>query len=210
MPKLLAALLALSCLAPVVRAQTAPVPPAAPAPASPGAFVVLSVAGGALTSGGKPVAAGAVLSFDAPLQLSRGRAILSAGGAGKVMLMGQTTATPRSGAAYGLELLKGAVLSSLPGLKGATFSVRTAVATAAVRGTDFYVETKNHSRAYICLCDGAIDVAPTGSAGQAGVLHLIAARPHTAWTFRRAKDGSLIQKSDVMRGHSDADLAELR
>lgn len=174
---------------------------------APSGFMVLSVSGGKLSAGGRKAGAGTFLRWGETLRLSGGRAIVRLGSQGKVMLKGQTRARLLSAREQGFELLHGAILSALPHLRG-PFYVRTQTVTAAVRGTEFFVETLDKGSAYVCVCRGAVDAYHGTQRPAQGVIRL-AGEHHRAWSFALDR-GTLVQKDDVLRDHDDGDLAELR
>jgi ferric-dicitrate binding protein FerR (iron transport regulator) len=202
MRPLLAAVL-LSCLAVRARAQT---PAPASAPASQTEISVVSVDGGVLRSGQRGLSAGAKLKPGQKLALSGGEAVLALGDEGKVMLKGATIGAILPKGERGFSLAAGAILSALPHLKD-RFVVRTNSVTAAVRGTEFFVQAVNPHEAYVCVCSGKVDVNATRVEGK--VFALEAAHPHTAWSFHRS-GAKLTRQDDVMRGHDDGDLAKLK
>lgn len=184
-----AALLA-SCLA--VDAFAAKPPP----------FKVASVEGGALTLNGKPLAVGDELRDGAVVRLDAGRAVLDLGDEGRLKLAApaEFKVGPRS-----FTLLRGALLSVLPKLKGA-FSVSTPIAVAAVRGTEFFIEARADGRTYLCLCDGVLEV--TGMAGS-GFRKTIRSKGHGSYIF--SQHGKRLDRGPwKMESHSDADIGELK
>ena len=104
----------------------------------------------------------------------------------------------------GVELTLGGLLNVFPKLRGG-FTVRTRNAVAAVRGTEFYVETRGADATYICLCSGRITV--TGLKDK-DFKTTIKAKTHTAFLFHGAGK-TLAQAKAPMTGHTDAQIAEL-
>jgi hypothetical protein len=109
----------------------------------------------------------------------------------------------------GIELKLGRLLLALPKLKGRRFSVRTAEAVAAVRGTEFYVDAQKGST-YLCVCEGKIEAKPDASKKEALNLSATKQSRHHAWLLKRSPDGGLLSEKAPMRGHTDEELASLR
>lgn len=170
--------------------------------AKPPSFTVASVEGGVLTLKGKPVAVGEVLRDGAVVRLDAGRAVLDLGDEGRLKLTGpaEFKVGPRA-----FTLLRGALLSVLPRLRGA-FSVGTPIAVAAVRGTDFFVEAREDGRTYLCLCDGVLEV--TGKPGS-GYRKAVRSNHHGSYIF--SQHGKRLDRGPwKMEGHTDGDIGELK
>lgn len=178
----------------------------APAAAAGGAkappFKVSSVMGGTLTSDGKPVSVGAELRDGAVVRLETGQAVLELAEEGRVMLTGPAEL---SIGGRGLALTRGRLLSIFRRLKG-EFSVRTPVAVAAVRGTEFFVEARADGRTYLCLCEGALEV--TGMPGT-GYRKTIRSKHHGSYIF--SQHGKRLDRGPwPMENHSDGDINKLK
>lgn len=174
-----------------------------PASADPKAEVrVVSVAGGTLKSGGKPVSAGALVAQGSELRLDAGRAVLDFGGEGRVQLNGPAALTV---GARRLTLSEGGLLSVMSRLKG-RYAVATPAAVAAVRGTEFYIEARKDGATYLCLCEGAVEV--TGGRG-AKYSQSFESKHHLSAVFTR--DGRTLKRSEApMLSHQDADIEALK
>jgi hypothetical protein len=144
------------------------------------------------------------LSLDAPFWVSKGgRAVLRVAG-GVVLIKGPAHFVPKLD---GFVLKLGSLLSVLPHLDGRAYRVRTPAAVAAVRGTEFFVQTGRKGATYLCLCRGAVDVAPA-SRDDAPPAR-IKSDHHAGFEFRD-DGGRLVQAPAGMRGHTDDELASLR
>lgn len=176
-------------------------PARAAAPADPGAMTVVSVAGGRLSVGGRELAAGDALKPGKTIALSAGEAVLDAPGAGRLMLKGPASFTPsRSGG----RLASGGLLSALPFLKG-RFEVHAGPITAAVRGTTFFVDARGEE-AYLCLCEGALEL---GGRGKAKAFHKrLSTKAHAASLYR-ADGAKLLEKPGKLERHGDSDIERL-
>lgn len=165
-------------------------------------FTVAAVEGGALTVDGKAVGVGSELRDGAVAVLDAGRAVLELGDEGRLKLTGP--AEFKVGA-RAVSLTKGSLLSVLTKLKGA-FSVRTPVAVAAVRGTEFFVEARADGRTYLCLCEGVLEV--TGMPGT-GYRKTIRSKHHGSYIF--SQHGKRLDRGPwKMESHSDGDIGELK
>ena len=161
-------------------------------------FRLVSVTSGTLTAGGKAVKAGAELAEGTTFHLDAGKAVIDLGGEGRLLLTGPADAElgPRA-----LTLGHGRLLSVLHGLKG-RFMVRTPVAVAAVRGTEFFVEARDDGRTYLCLCEGTLDVT-----GVPGVSYhkTLRSTHHTGFVYSR--HGKELDRNPWrMEHHSDAEI----
>lgn len=164
-------------------------------------YEVISLEGGELRAGKKLLKEKDRLAFGVRHKLAAGRAIIGLGSAGKLLLRGPAEFTPQQDA---LSLRSGALLSVLPFLKG-RFSVRTPTVTAAVRGTDFFIEARK-KETYVCLCSGALDL--TSDDDGRFRLNLQGSR-HEAPILLR--DGSRVTRTPAaMQGHTDAEIEELK
>lgn len=165
-------------------------------------FKVASAMGGTLTSDGKPVSVGAELRDGAVVRLDAGQAVLELAGEGRVMLTGPAEMTVGG---REVSLTRGRLLSIFRRLKG-SFSVRTPVAVAAVRGTEFFVEARDDGRTYLCLCEGALEV--TGMPGT-GYRKTIRSKHHGSYIF--SQHGKRLDRGPwKMEGHTDGDIGKLK
>jgi hypothetical protein len=168
---------------------------ASPAPA---AVRVLSTTG-ALTSGDLKLKAGDELP-SSEVRLASGTATLSIDG-GRFILTGPARFTPRK--SY-FELKLGSLLSVLTHGAGRRFQVRTPIAVAAVRGTDFFVRVGTKQEVDVCICRGALEVRTKGERA-----FPMAAQDHLAYRFWPVNKGTAREKSDP-GAHDDAQLDVLR
>ena len=178
----------------------------APKENRPTSFLVESVEG-RLTSPLRPLESGAYLIPGITVTLAEGgKAVIRIKEGGRVLLKGPASFTPRESRGWGLDLRQGGFLFSLPSLKG-RFTVGTPAAALAVRGTDFFVETRSETETYLCLCSGSLAVTrPHGRPGKA--LNLMAGH-HTAVLLRPGKTG-VESAPAAMEGHTDEELQSLR
>lgn len=103
-----------------------------------------------------------------------------------------------------IDIRRGGIGFVLGNLNEETFEVETSVATAAVRGTVFFVESEAADRAYFCTCNG--DIAyDTGT----GWVTNIAAEHHAALRLRKAADGSIAELPAGLEYHDDAGVEAL-
>ncbi len=156
---------------------------------------------GKLTAGGKTLRAGDALP-DAEVRLDSGTATLAIEG-GRFLLTGPARLTPRR-TVFHLRL--GALLSVLEKRAGRTFSVRTPIAVAAVRGTDFFTEITPEGELDVCICRGRIEVAGKGAKPVP-----MAAENHLHYRFAKAKSGTTVDRDPPPEhlGHDDDELDEL-
>ena len=165
-------------------------------------FKVASAMGGTLTSDGKPVSVGAELRDGAVVRLDTGQAVLELAEEGRVMLTGPAELTVGG---RGISLARGRLLSVFRRLKG-SFSVRTPVAVAAVRGTEFFVEARDDGRTYLCLCEGTLEV--TGMPGT-GYRKTIRSKHHGSYIF--SQHGERLDRGPwKMENHSEGDIGKLK
>ncbi|TPW18909.1 MAG: hypothetical protein FD126_3215 [Elusimicrobia bacterium] len=165
-------------------------------------FKVASVEGGTLLVDGKAAEVGAVLREGAKARLDAGEAVLELGDEGRVRLNGPAEFSVSTRA---VSLTRGSLLSVLQKLKGG-FSVRTPVAVAAVRGTEFFVEARADGRTYLCLCDGTLEI--TGMPGT-GYRKTIRSNHHGSYIF--SQHGKTLDRGPwKMEHHSDGDIGELK
>lgn len=171
-----------------------------PAFAAHSVFRVVSVEGGALTADGKPARPGFPFRDGQALHLDGGRAVLSFGEEGRVLLSGPADLVVEE---RGASLSFGGLLSVLDRLRG-PFSVRTPTAVAAVRGTNFFIEARGKDQTYLCLCSGKIEVSGAG-----GFKKTIRASRHSPFLFTRGEKG-VVQSAAHMENHTDAQIESLR
>ncbi len=165
-------------------------------------FELLLLEGGDLRAGRRLLKEKDRLAYGVRLKLSAGRAVIGLGSAGKLMLRGPAEFTPQEDS---VNLRSGALLGVLPFLKG-KFSVRTPNVTAAVRGTDFFIEARKHDESYVCLCSGALDLTSEGD--ERFRLKLQGSRHDAALLLRGSS--RLSQAPAAMAGHTDAEIEELK
>lgn len=156
---------------------------------------------GKLTSGGRTFRAGDALP-DAEVRLDSGAATLAIDG-GRFLLKGPARLTPRK-TVFQLQL--GSLLSVLQKKAGRTFSVRTPVAVAAVRGTDFFTEITPDGELDVCICRGRIEVTGKGAKPVP-----MAAENHLHYRFAKAKSGTTVDRDPPPEtiGHDDGELDAL-
>lgn len=154
---------------------------------------------GSLMSGGAALKAGDALP-DAEVRLASGTATLAIDG-GRFLLTGPARLTPRK-SSFRLDL--GGLLSVLTHRAGRRFSVRTPVAVAAVRGTDFYVSVGAKQEVDVCICKGALEVTAKGMEKLP-----MASQSHLNYRFWAARTETAREKSPMI-GHTDAELDVLR
>lgn len=157
---------------------------------------------GKLTSGGKTLKAGDALP-DSEVRLDSGTATLAIDG-GRFLLKGPARLTPRK-TVFQLQL--GSLLSVLEKKAGRAFSVRTPVAVAAVRGTDFFTEITPEGELDVCICRGRIEVAGKGAKPVP-----MAAESHLHYRFAKNKSGATVDRDPPPEhlGHDDDELDALR
>lgn len=157
---------------------------------------------GKLSAGGKTLRAGDALP-DSEVRLESGTATLAIDG-GRFLLKGPARLTPRK-TVFQLQL--GSLLSVLEKKAGRTFSVRTPVAVAAVRGTDFFTEISPDGELDVCICRGRIEIAGKGMKPVP-----MAADNHSHYRFARSKSGTKVDRDPPPEtlGHDDDELDELR
>lgn len=154
---------------------------------------------GALTADGASLAAGDALP-DAEVRLASGTATLAMDGA-RFLVTGPARFTPRK---KSVRLDLGGLLSVLTHRAGRRFSVRTPLAVAAVRGTDFFVSVSPRQEVDVCICRGKLRV----TADKMEPLPL-EAHDHLNYRFWSAKTETARAKSPMV-GHTDAELDALR
>jgi len=186
----------------LTAAQAADLPKDLPKGFSAASWRVVSVAGGKLSADGKTLKAGDALAANRRIDLSEGSAVLSFGGAGKLLLKGPAIFFP---AGSGARLKSGGLLSVLPHLGGA-FRVEAGPIVAAVRGTDFFMERRGPAT-YVCLCHGALEVEG-GRKWKDFHAALSSASAHSAAVFT-AEGAVVTQRKADLEGHTDAEIAAL-
>lgn len=156
---------------------------------------------GKLTAGGKTLRAGDALP-DSEVRLESGTATLAIDG-GRFLLSGPARLTPRKTV---FQLKLGALLTVLEKKVGRTFSVRTPIAVAAVRGTDFFTEISPDGELDVCICRGRIEVAGKGAKPVP-----MAAENHLHYRFAKAKSGTTVDRDPPPEtiGHDDGELDAL-
>lgn len=142
------------------------------------AFKVASVDGGTLTVGGKEVLVGAELPEGAVVRLDKGDAVLELGDEGWLQLTGPAEVKFGDRRA---DIKIGKLLSVLPKLRRG-FTASTPIAVAAVRGTKFFVEARQDGRTYLCLCEGALEVAGAKGLGYRKTLR---SKNHASYIFSK-------------------------
>lgn len=172
---------------------------ALPAAASALDYTVVSAKGRIIP----PVQAGAKLKHGRRVQLGGGaKLVLKAGGAGAIMVKGPATFTPHSD---WIGLSAGGVLSHLANLTG-SFKIRTATALAAVRGTTFYMESRQRGGNYLCLCEGALEISRNE---ESRFRKSLTSEHHQPHLLRFNSEGEGMHSEVGMENHTDEEISEL-
>lgn len=108
----------------------------------------------------------------------------------------------RPGAAYRILLAHGALLSIVK--HRADFEVQTPVTTAGVRGTFFFVQVPDDTTAYICVCNGRVELRDGEK-----VLRRVSAAHHEACGLRGRPGGVALAPAGMVN-HTDTEIFEQR
>lgn len=154
---------------------------------------------GKLTAKGKTLRAGDAIPAGA-VDLESGTATLAIDG-GRLLLTGPARVAMH---AAEVRLDAGSLLLALK-KKFRRYMVRTPVAVAAVRGTEFFVEVVDSSTVDVCICHGALDVTGNGMEKTAMV-----SADHEGMRFTKDKDGKVSGSLAKAGGHTETQLESLR
>ncbi len=114
---------------------------------------------GTVTVDGKSAKVGTEVGPTSSLETGKkGYAVLTIGGKSVIEIRAKTKLSlgKSKSAEISLELLLGAVWSFID--EGTKYEVVTNNGTAGVRGTVFFVQTKNKKKSYICACQGSMQI----------------------------------------------------
>jgi ferric-dicitrate binding protein FerR (iron transport regulator) len=108
----------------------------------------------------------------------------------------------RPASAYRILLAHGALLSLVK--HKTDFQVQTPIATAGTRGTIFFVHVSDDTTAYICTCNGKLELQDGDR-----TLKKVSAAHHESYGIH-GRPGSLSVEPQGMLNHTDAELFEQR
>jgi FecR protein len=100
-----------------------------------------------------------------------------------------------------LRLITGAIGAAFQKGRGPR-TIITPTATAGIRGTAIYTETRGDG-AYFCTCHGAVDLSASANARER--VSVEATRHSPYWVGFRPRDGSLLQPA-TMETHTDEEI----
>jgi hypothetical protein len=131
--------------------------------------------------------------------------VLDAGPWGKVLITGPAVFAANRKGGDGLFLKAGGALSVLHKVAGRSFTVRTPAVAAAVRGTTFFVEARGKTAAYVCICDGTIELSSESGAYKSTMT---SHKKHTPVLVRFA-NGQGLSTEASMEHHRNEDIEAL-
>ena len=108
----------------------------------------------------------------------------------------------RSAKAYRILLAHGTILNLVK--RNSVFEVRTPVAVAGTRGTIFFVHVLDDTSAYICTCNGTMELRD----GER-VLKTVNASHHRPYRIY-GKPGQVDMEDQGMMMHTDVEIFEMR
>ncbi|HEA67331.1 MAG TPA: hypothetical protein ENI07_10990, partial [Desulfobacterales bacterium] len=85
------------------------------------------------------------------------------------------------------------------------FEVGTPLVLAGVRGTVLFVNVLNDEEAYLCDCNGKVDLEDTATGD---VVQNIVSNYHKAFTLNRRSDGLGIERAKLLY-HNDSDILQM-
>ena len=106
----------------------------------------------------------------------------------------------RPGSTYRILLAHGTILSLVK--RKSVFEVKTPLAIAGVRGTVLFVHVSDDTSAYICTCNGKLDLLDGDR-----LMKAVSATHHKAYGLR-GRPGNLVLGPEGMQMHTDVEIFE--
>lgn len=169
-------------------------------------YRVISITGGTLTAQGQALKTGSRIALGKTIQVSGGaQAVIEASAGGRLLIIGPASFTPKSSQKF---LLKAGRLLSTWKKLTSEFKIATPAIVAAVRGTEFFIETRGANETYLCVCTGDVEVFDP-RVEEGGSVTVIKGDHHSGHNFKFS-GSSFLQTDAAMTAHTDSDLENLR